>query len=164
MDARTEAGCPVCDEPLAGRPERCFRCETPLAQWWAFEDALRQVTPPATPPPRRHDRTVVAGALLIVMAVGIAAVVVGTRRPAAPVALAPTETLAPAVPPAAPVETRPATFSYRVQRGDSLWRIAASLTGDGRHWRELWPQHEAAAGRIAPGTVLEVDLRRVAAR
>ena len=165
MDARTEIACPVCDEPLQGRPERCFRCETPLAQWWAFEDALRQVgTPAAAPAAGGHNRTMVAGATLMVMAVGIAAVVVGTRRPAAPVALAPTETIAlPAPEPSPPAETRPATFSYRVQRGDSLWRIAKSLTGDGRRWRELWPQHEAGAGRIAPGTVLEVDLSRVAA-
>jgi nucleoid-associated protein YgaU len=163
MDARTEGGCPVCDEPLPGRPERCFRCETPLAQWWSFEDALRQVAPPA-PPASDRRRTMVAGATLIVMAAGIAAVVVGARRPAAPVALAPTAAVAPAAPgPPAPVEPRASTFSYRVQRGDSLWRISASLTGDGRRWRELWPQHEAAAGRIAPGTVLEVDLRRLAA-
>ena len=166
MDARTEAACPVCEEPLPGRPERCFRCETPLAPWWAFEDALRQVgTPAAAPPARGRDRTLIAGAALMVMAVVIAAVVIATRRPAAPVALAPSGTIAPASPPpAGPAEARAGTFSYRVQRGDSLWRIAASLTGDGRRWRELWPEHENAAGRIAPGTVLEVDLGRVAAR
>jgi nucleoid-associated protein YgaU len=165
MDARTESACPVCDEPLAARPERCFRCETPLAQWWAFEDALRQVAPPAAAPPGDPRRRLVAGATLIVMAAGIAAVVVAARKPAAPVALAPTASLAPASPlPPVPAETRAATFSYRVQRGDSLWRIARSLTGDGNRWRELWPQHEEGAGRIAPGTVLEVDLARVAAR
>ena len=163
MDARTEAACPVCEEPLPGRPATCFRCETPLAQWWSFENALSHARVPAAAQPvsgRRHAW--IAGAALVAMAFGIAAAVVSTRKPAAPVALAPTAAVAPAVPSDAPREARPARFSYRVQRGDSLWRIAASLTGDGRRWRELWPQHEAAAGRIAPGTVLEVDLRRVA--
>jgi nucleoid-associated protein YgaU len=97
------------------------------------------------------------------MAGVIAAAVVATRRPAAPVALAPSETIAPPAGPASNDVDPPRRLSYRVQRGDSLWRIAASLTGDGRRWRELWPQHAEQAGRIAPGTVLEVDLRRVAA-
>ena len=164
MDARTEPACPVCSEPLGARPERCFRCETPLAPWWAFEDALGRVAPPAAVAEGAgRRRRLVAGATLMVMAAGIAAVVVVARKPAAPVALAPTASVVPASPlPAVRVEARAATFSYRVQRGDSLWRIAKSLTGDGSRWRELWPHHEAAAGRIAPGTVLEVDLARVA--
>jgi hypothetical protein len=162
MDARTEPACPVCEEPLPGRPATCFRCETPLAQWWSFDEALTQARLPARPTVAGRRPAWVAGAALVAMAFGIAAAVVSTRKPPAPVALAPTAAVAPAAPSDAPRESPPARISYRVQRGDSLWRIAASLTGDGRRWRELWPQHEAAAGRIAPGTVLEVDLRRVA--
>jgi nucleoid-associated protein YgaU len=171
MAAPTDASCPVCEEPLTGRPERCFRCETPLARWWEFEAALDEVAAPAAPAADRR-RTRMAGSALMVMACGVAAVLIATRRLPAPVALAPAETVALPAPvaadrpaePSSPPERRPATLSYRVQRGDSLWRIAASLTGDGRRWRELWPEHAAGAGRIAPGTVLEVELRQVASQ
>jgi nucleoid-associated protein YgaU len=105
----------------------------------------------------------VAGATLVMMAFGIAAAVVATRRPPAPVALAPTERSRQSRRCRRRRWSARRHVSYRVQRGDSLWRIAASLTGDGRRWRELWPQLDAAAGRITPGTVLEVDVGRVAA-
>jgi hypothetical protein len=165
MDARTEGACPVCAEPLPDRPDRCFRCETPLLPWWGFEDALRQVaearTPAAAAGPRR---TWVAGSALIVMALVVAAAVVVTRRSPAPVVVAPTEPAAPVAPsPERPPDTAPATFSYRVQHGDSLWRIAAGLTGDGRRWRALWPEHASGDGRIGAGAVLQVDARRLAA-
>jgi Tfp pilus assembly protein FimV len=165
MDARTEEPCPVCGEPLHGRPDHCFRCETSLAPWWAFEDALSGMAPPLPRGPNgRRRRAVAAGAALMVMAAGIAAVVLATRRPPAPVALAPSGAIAPSAPaPDDPPAAAPALLSYRVQRGDSLWRIAASLTGDGRRWRELWPQHAGGAAPLAPGTVLEVDLRRLRA-
>jgi hypothetical protein len=53
--------------------------------------------------------------------------------------------------------------TYRVQRGDSLWRIASALTGDGRRWHELWPEHAGGEGRIAAGTLLHVDVSRLEA-
>jgi nucleoid-associated protein YgaU len=39
---------------------------------------------------------------------------------------------------------------YVVQRGDSLWRIAAALKGDARRWPDL----VAAAGSKTPTTTL----------
>jgi len=38
---------------------------------------------------------------------------------------------------AAPAETKPDGTSYTVVRGDSLWKIAARLLGDGRRWMDL---------------------------
>ena len=164
MDVRTEAAaCPVCDEPLADRPQRCFRCETPLSAWWGFEDALHQVGDVrAAPTPNRRGRAWVAGSALMAMASIVAAAVLATKRSPAPVALAPSATIVPdAEAPTATSEEPPAVITYRVQRGDSLWRIAASLTGDGRRWRELWPEHAAGDGRIGAGAVLRVDARRL---
>jgi hypothetical protein len=46
---------------------------------------------------------------------------------------------------------------YTVQPGDSPWRIAAALTGQGRRWRELWP---GETPRLVPGMVLEVPVPR----
>ena len=43
-------------------------------------------------------------------------------------------------------------------------RVAAAFTGDGRRWRELWPEHQDEEGRIAAGTVLQVDLSRLPER
>ncbi len=165
MDARTEAVCPVCDEPLPDRPQRCFRCETPLLPWWGFEDALRQVAATRTPATAGGARrAMAAGSALLAMALIVAAAVIVTRRPPAPVALAPSGTMTPvAAPPPAMPDALPATFSYRVQRGDSLWRIAAGLTGDGRRWRELWPERASGDGRIGAGAVLQVDARRLSA-
>jgi hypothetical protein len=59
---------------------------------------------------------------------------------------------------------RPEVLTYRVQRGDSLWRIASAVTGDGRRWRELWPERRDGDGRVAAGTVLRLDLSRLEGR
>ena len=45
-------------------------------------------------------------------------------------------------------------ITYRVQRGDSLWRIAAALTGDGEKWKELWPEYEGKELALLPGSIL----------
>jgi len=165
MDVRTEAAaCPVCEEPLPGRPPRCFRCETPLLAWWGFEDALHQVGDVrAHPAPNRRGRAWVAGSALMAMAIIVAAAVMVTKRSPAPVALAPSATVVPAAEPKGTSDAPPVVITYRVQRGDSLWRIAASLTGDGRRWRELWPEHATGDGRIRAGAVLRVDARRLSA-
>jgi hypothetical protein len=159
MTRPTEATCPVCAEPLGERPEQCFRCETALGRWWEFEDALGALD--ASPAP-------MAGAswarMLPVVFVGAALGAAGTiavrRAPPPPVTAAlppaPIQTPRPAESP-----SRSAVLTYRVQRGDSLWRIASAITGDGRRWRELWPEHQGGEGRIAAGTVLRLDLSRL---
>jgi nucleoid-associated protein YgaU len=64
----------------------------------------------------------------------------------------------PAAVPTRTTDTPPRVVSYRVQPGDSLWRVAAALTGDGRNWKTLWPATDAARP-LAVGTVLEVPIR-----
>jgi nucleoid-associated protein YgaU len=76
---------------------------------------------------------------------------------------APDQGVAPVTSPAATLpaqakDAAPRVVSYRVQPGDSLWRIAAALTGDGRNWTSLWPATDAARP-LAVGTVLEVPIR-----
>ena len=155
--------CPVCREPLTGRPERCFRCETLLAPWWEFEGMLAQpavVPPPATK--RRSAALLVAG-IAVGMALGLTAglELSGRETPARDVPA----TVVPKAPASSPSEipARAAQtggkaarrMTYRVQRGDSLWRIAAAVTGDGRRWRELWP--DRAHGRVARNEVLVIS-------
>lgn len=169
------AACPVCAEPLSGRPGRCFRCETPLDGWWRFDEAIEGLAGPAGGPGERPHRP--AG-LLAAGAIGgglLAAVVLLTfardaQAPGAPAdrgraeATPPPAVAAPASPraedrrtPRPPAEVRPtsgspAVLRYRVQRGDSPWRIAAAFTGDGRRWRELFPRQP----RLVAGQWIEV--------
>jgi nucleoid-associated protein YgaU len=169
--------CPVCGEPLRDAPERCFRCETPLAAWWPFEKGLDEavaepvavlgarsaVSEGVRPTPRRGY-----GALMAAVAVSlVAGLLAGRAVVKAPASLPmPTtanpslSTLPPPVPappfPTPSAEAR-AIVSYRVQPGDSLWRIAAAVTGDGRCWRQLWPELEGQL--LRPGMVLGVSAR-----
>jgi hypothetical protein len=157
------ASCPVCGEALAERPERCFRCETALGPWWAFEEALRGAAPTPVRPGRSWPVLAVAAAAGLALGV----VVMAGLRPAVP----PTAPAELTIPPPPPGPTPPpppgadgGVLSYRVQRGDSLWRISAALTGEGARWRELWPEHEGGAGRVVAGTVLRIDLSRLEPR
>jgi hypothetical protein len=158
MSRPTDAACPVCAEPLRGGPERCFRCQTALTRWWAFEDALRALGPGGAPPPRGASWVRMLAVAFLGAARGAAGVM--ARRPAPrPAALpAPVPTPPPLLPPP------PEVLTYRVQRGDSLWRIASAVTGDGRRWRELWPEHRDGEGRLLAGTVLRLDLSRLEGR
>jgi len=100
-----------------------------------------------------------AGAVGVVLGI---AVMAGRRPPPSSLIAA---TPPPPGPSAAPVVASASrVLTYRVQRGDSLWRVAAAFTGDGRRWRELWPEHQDEEGRIAAGTVLQVDLSRLPER
>jgi nucleoid-associated protein YgaU len=66
-----------------------------------------------------------------------------------------------AVPPAID-ELGRATWHYHVQRGDTLWSIAARMYGDGRLWRRIADGNEGSvtnADRIRPGQVLVVPPR-----
>jgi nucleoid-associated protein YgaU len=151
----------VCSEAYDAPPEECFRCETSLASWWAFETAVARSRPPE-PRPRRHLAVAaLVGAIVASVALrvltGTAHAPEESRPPAVapsqePVAPPPTSVPAPAA------HTAPRVVSYRVQPGDSLWRIAAALTGDGGNWRTLWPQTDAARPLVV-GTMLEVPIR-----
>lgn len=154
----------MCGEPLAGTPERCFRCETPLGDWWRFEGALARL--PAGPVPTASLRSpYVRGALAggFATAVGLMAVMAvrapARESPPAPAASAVAAPVAVAVAPTAPPSAAPPSLiRYHVQRGDSLSRIAARLTGDGRRWRELWPERADAGARLRAGEVLAVPV------
>jgi nucleoid-associated protein YgaU len=155
--------CPVCSEPFDAPPAECFRCETPLSSWWPFEEAALDSQRPRAPRILPLAVAALAGPVVAAIALrimtGTALAPVATVRPAM-VAEAPTPP-APTVPAAsasALVSAAPAVVSYRVQGGDSLWRIAAALTGDGRNWKTLWPARDPAQP-LAVGTVLEVPIR-----
>lgn len=155
------APCPVCAEPLLARPPRCFRCETALGPWWELEDALGALearAPTAARPSRPWAALLAALAAGVVLGAASLTMVrpPPTREAAAPAPPPPLSTLPPD-----PLPAEPRPLDYRVQRGDSLWRIAAAVTGEGHRWRELWPEHAETGGRIATGTVLPIDLARV---
>jgi hypothetical protein len=173
--------CPVCTEPLEGRPERCFRCETALGPWWGFEEALSSTelggravanAPVSVPVPKSAaapDLTArQAFGLVAVIAALVGTFIYGTmpitRSIDSAVPAVPVTTVPP--PPAPSLSPPPATqvVHYRVQRGDSLWRIAAAFTGDGRRWKDLWPERADAEAVIPAGSTLEVDLGRLADR
>jgi hypothetical protein len=150
----TERTCPVCGEAFAGSPARCHRCETVLGSWWRFEDELGGLAPQA--PPASRAALTVAGVLAVV---AMALLVALVRKPAAV-----PETRGPSPRPEAPPPTppasvaaaaRPASVRYTVQSGDSPWRIAAALTGQGWRWRELWPD---SPPRLVPGMVLDLPV------
>ena len=157
MSRPTDAACPVCAEPLRGRPERCFRCQTALTRWWAFEDALRALPPGGAPPPRRTPWGLMLAVVFLGASLGAGGVIAWRPAPAPRTAVLPAPV---PTPPPVPLP-QPEILTYRVQRGDSLWRIASAVTGDGRRWRELWPEHRESEGRLAAGTVLRLDLSRL---
>ena len=47
---------------------------------------------------------------------------------------------------------------YTMQPGDSLWRVAAALTGDGSNWRRLWPAYEGREKEQQRGTTLDIPI------
>ena len=156
--------CPVCSEPYDEPPAECFRCETRLSSWWPFEDAaLRSQTQPP-PGPRILPLAIAALLGTMVAAVALRVMTGTTHAPIATVAPPPPPstlaTAAATAPVAEPRESapRPAVFRYRVQPGDSLWRVAAALTGDGRNWKTLWPSRPPEHP-LAVGTMLEVPIR-----
>jgi Tfp pilus assembly protein FimV len=60
-----------------------------------------------------------------------------------------------------PRSERATLIQYRVQKGDSLWRVAAALTGRGSNWVELWPEYRGHERKLMPGSVLEVPTWRM---
>jgi nucleoid-associated protein YgaU len=158
MATDTRFACPVCSEPYDAPVAACFRCETSLDSWWRFEEAAaRRPSPEPSRAPRWAPLlaaavlgAAVSAAVLWTMVVTPSASTTPSAFPAAPV---PAISVAPyASPPAA--SPAPPVILYRVQPGDSLWRIAAALTGDGRNWKTLWPTIDPARP-LAVGAVLE---------
>lgn len=160
--------CPVCGERFAETPAQCFRCETDLTAWWPLHGALVAMAAAVVPvtedptarvaPPAPLLRTRV-GAPAVALVVGLMAGGLFPGRPGGtqPIPASPPrpERSVPPVRPAThPPEARLAapstTVRYVVQRGDSLWRIAAALKGDARRWPDL----VAAAGSKTPTTTL----------
>ena len=47
---------------------------------------------------------------------------------------------------------------YRVQPGDSPWRVSAALLGSGHRWRELWPEASTSAPVLRAGAVLDLEI------
>lgn len=161
--------CPVCSEELDASAPKCFRCTTELSTWWPLEKTLRNrvevsearaVT--GRTPYSRVVTILALGALL-----GFAGAHLSLRRGAqssseeSPVAV---KALS-----ASPVDERataerkseagrPLFVLYTIQPGDSLWRVAASLTGDGRNWRRLWPEFDGQEKKLQRGTNLEVPI------
>ena len=138
--------CPVCDAPLDEAAPRCFRCETGLARWWPLQDALASEA--TRSPYLPHVVLLVVGLLC--------GASLGALRKDANAPSSPTIAPRPGAPIVRTLETPspPRRITYRVQRGDSLWRIAAALTGDGRKWKDLWPEYEGRELTLLPGSIL----------
>lgn len=164
--------CPVCDERHETTVSRCFRCQTTLTGWWNLESALASPPERAAVPVAAHVPasgfqrvaplavTGVASLLLgftlarVPSAAGPDAPVPPTRSaPAPPQVIVPPQIMPPAEPP-----TPSRIIVYRVQRGDTLWRISAALTGDGRNWTRLWPGRTTRPATLRAGTTLRVPV------
>lgn len=152
--------CPGCGEALEVGTPRCFRCEAALSAWWELEALLRAAGEEPRSPLGR-GAGVRAAATAAYAAGLVLAVIVGMAvgRGSAPAPLPPPVAARVVVPsvPAPVLPPAPAVVSYTVQRGDSPWRIAAALLGDGRRWPEL-----ATPRGLRPGQRLEVTCRAAA--
>ena len=159
------AACPVCDHDLGTRSASCFRCEADLSRWWPLEDALTSALPTpvaeAAPRPRRAPWLVLAAVAVAGAALGRASVpgppsapVAVALAPAGPAAVVPAPTAPAAVAPPSVGDPLPVRLTWHVQRGDSPWRIAAALTGDGRRWPEI----TGASPPLRAGSTLRLDV------
>jgi len=59
----------------------------------------------------------------------------------------------------APAPAAPSTGAYAVQRGDSLWAIAARTLGSGTRWREIQQANNISGTLIHPGQQLTIPGR-----
>jgi nucleoid-associated protein YgaU len=171
---------------FAQPPARCFRCETDLTQWWPLDQAIRALgplaatpAPPSSPPAvgarrrtgRRGWKNWGVPALLVAGLLGALWLTLeSTRRPEdrLPARGVPGPTTAAQAPVRSPVPPTPVavaatptrtrrTLRYVVQPGDSLWRIAAALKGDGARWPDLVPRGERMdPSRLRPGQELSL--------
>lgn len=169
--------CPVCDEALEKQAERCFRCGNILADWWPLENTIQELKDVDE---RDTTAFVIPGAktqvswpwVAAIFALGILigqvgplatllwegkgkppqrSIETGARPPVAPAGAQ------------APTVLRNPIIRYRVQKGDSLWRIAASVTGEGGNWENIWPELKGATATLQRGTWIDLDTSRIEA-
>ena len=171
--------CPVCGEAFAAPPPRCFRCETDLSLWWRLDESLlalsrsaKSVAPPeaqepAPAEPLRPGRGRVWLLPVILMSglLGAFLLHLESTRPRVGEPVTDGRSHSPPPPASAgsaqssPVASPRPTLRYVVQPGDSLWRIAASLKGDGRRWPELLAEGDGVdPARLRPGQELRLRL------
>lgn len=161
--------CPGCQTILKERLEKCFRCEADLSRWWPLEDAIR--TAAAGPghaqgvsSVRRNE----GSRWPILIAIGVLGCVVGAglvrigwmgRHQVNPVT--PETRMSGTTQPSSiqAVHAGEPFVLYRVQTGDSLWRIAAAFTGDGNGWASLFPEYVGRERELRVGAVLSVNLQ-----
>ena len=170
------APCPVCNEPLQRETSRCFRCESDLTPWWRFERTL-SVAEIASPTRVVNDQSggrsqqalwlsSLLGAAFLGLLLGMSVNPNSTKQRNASASMQPAIATAPQPPPdprSAPSPTEDSanesTIKLVVQEGDSLWRLAKTLTGRGDSWQQLWPDtSEAQARSLVAGTQLTVRL------
>jgi hypothetical protein len=164
--------CPVCAETLDTSAPRCFRCTTELTYWWPLEDALRNRAPGPTQIPDNPSRPGRASFFPFVSILLLGALLgfaggnlwrgAAEGRPTEEVSVSaelspsPQEEPAPVVTAAEPLV--PQVVLYTMQSGDSLWRVAAALTGDGENWRRLWPAYQGREKELRRGTTLDIPI------
>jgi hypothetical protein len=166
--------CPVCGEGFLDKPSRCFRCESDLELWWPLDQSLRALDGVELPASvaatsgraasrgrfwRRNAGWVVPVVLLAGLAGAAWLSLESTRRPADTLTQAALPKgrggVAPSL--AAPPASGARHIRYVVQPGDSLWRIAAALTGDARRWPELIRESGGLdPARLRPGQELRL--------
>ena len=131
--------CPVCEEPLERAVDKCFRCQTELNAWWPLEASIQAKTFGELEKSKRSLWIPVVAAFLggiavyLALAMWLSGAGPGSAEEAASVSLeAPAdfggggESRRNEIPKDTD-KPRVETIYYRVQKGDSMWRIAAAL-------------------------------------
>ncbi len=159
--ARNQSICPVCAAELGALAKRCYHCGSALDEWWPLEKSIQELGP--TPVQRRIN---IWGWVFLGLTAGF---LIGwlPRILFSPPAQISKEAQInkPVAGQTAEQPKLPAprqgseVIEYHIQRGDSLWRIAAGFTGEGRNWAKLWPERKNAL--IKEGTLIQLDLGKI---
>jgi hypothetical protein len=176
MSHQSENGrrCPVCEAALEHGASRCVRCETDLEAWWPLEDGIRGIPngpseaidskPIAVQVSRPRLHPLILGALVLGVGLGAGShtLITSVRQPvprpsgASTAAQASSTQLPPDSKSRNASSERPRVVLYHVQKGDSWWRISATITGRGSTWQELRKLSHAPV--LKPGVVLMLPL------
>lgn len=142
--------CPVCDRP-GNQTDRCPNCDAGLEDLRLLSGlSPLDVTATAGPAERSGSPviwTAVVGALGLAIGFGLPRAPLPSPAPSAQ----PVMTNVPRIQPA-PAPLQVEGFRYRVRPGDSLWRIAERLYGDGNLYPLL--RAEPAGRMLQPGDVI----------